>query len=242
MKIVFLGVGEAFDENLSNTSILVESKTKLLLDCGYSAPQSVWKYNPEPDFLDVLYITHHHADHVFGVPSLLIRFMVDKRKKDLTIIGPSGTEKYIKDILFLAYTKKPEDLPYKIQFIEVKQEKTIVLNELKLSFALSIHPIECLAIKVESQGKSFCYSGDGMFSESSKRLFKNVDMVAHEAYLYEKIFEGHGNVVSLIEMAKECRIKKLAFLHIFRSERNVVKEKILPKNAIVPEPGDVFVL
>ncbi len=40
MKIIFLGVGEAFDENLPNNSQLVMSgKTNLLLDCGFTVPQ-----------------------------------------------------------------------------------------------------------------------------------------------------------------------------------------------------------
>ena len=33
MKIIFLGVGEAFDETLPNNSHLILSDTNLLLDC-----------------------------------------------------------------------------------------------------------------------------------------------------------------------------------------------------------------
>jgi len=39
MKIIFLGVGEAFDENLPNNSQLVMSgKINLLLDCDLQFP------------------------------------------------------------------------------------------------------------------------------------------------------------------------------------------------------------
>ena len=59
MKINFLGVGEAFDNVLPNTSILVSSKkTNILLDCGYSVPQQYFKLSNNPNFLDAIYISH----------------------------------------------------------------------------------------------------------------------------------------------------------------------------------------
>ncbi len=56
MKVIFLGVGEACDERVPNNSHLILSDTKLLLDCGYSAPPQLWKYNPDASFLDAIYI------------------------------------------------------------------------------------------------------------------------------------------------------------------------------------------
>ncbi|MEF9476067.1 MAG: hypothetical protein L0958_05190 [Candidatus Mariimomonas ferrooxydans] len=63
MEIVFLGVGEAFDETVPNNSHVVLSDTTILLDCGYSVPAQLWKYNANPSFLDAIYISHRHADH-----------------------------------------------------------------------------------------------------------------------------------------------------------------------------------
>ncbi|KKQ21582.1 MAG: Beta-lactamase domain-containing protein, partial [Parcubacteria group bacterium GW2011_GWA2_37_10] len=49
MKIIFLGVGEAFDENIPNNShLVITERTKLLLDCGMTAAPQVWKFNPDP--------------------------------------------------------------------------------------------------------------------------------------------------------------------------------------------------
>jgi len=43
MEVIFLGVGEAFDEKTPNTSMLVRTdiegkSVSVLLDCGYSVP------------------------------------------------------------------------------------------------------------------------------------------------------------------------------------------------------------
>ena len=41
MKVTFLGVGEAFDENNTHTCILVEAAgRRMLVDCGATAPPS----------------------------------------------------------------------------------------------------------------------------------------------------------------------------------------------------------
>ena len=87
MKVVFLGVGEAFDERYPNHSHLVLSaKTALMLDCGDSAVRQLWKYTKDHSLVNALYITHRHSDHLFGIPALLGRMLEEGRKKNLTII------------------------------------------------------------------------------------------------------------------------------------------------------------
>lgn len=53
MKIIFLGVGEAFDENIPNNShLIISEKTKVLLDCGLTSAPQMWKFNSDPSYLD----------------------------------------------------------------------------------------------------------------------------------------------------------------------------------------------
>ena len=50
MKVTFLGVGEAFDEDYTHTCILVEAAgRRILVDCGATAPPSVWHQSLEPN-------------------------------------------------------------------------------------------------------------------------------------------------------------------------------------------------
>ena len=72
MKITFLGVGEGFDEDHTHTCMLVEAAgRRMLVDCGATAPPSVWHKSKRPDYLDGIFISHFHADHVFGLPALI---------------------------------------------------------------------------------------------------------------------------------------------------------------------------
>ncbi|MCX6722879.1 MAG: MBL fold metallo-hydrolase [Candidatus Staskawiczbacteria bacterium] len=97
MKIIFLGVGEAFDENLPNNSqLIITDKTKLLLDCGFTVPPQLWKYNPDYNFLDAIYISHQHADHYFGLPAILLRMWEGGREKDLLLFVPKNSKILLK--------------------------------------------------------------------------------------------------------------------------------------------------
>jgi len=249
MKVIFLGVGEAFDEKMPNTSILVLSNnTNLLLDCGCTTPTQLWKFNDDQSFLDAIYISHPHADHYFGIPALFVRMWEEKRKKPITIICQKGLRKVIKELMEYGYKGFVKDFKFKINFIEVEEGQIIQFNDLKLSFAFTEHSASNLAIKINDGKKSFCYSGDGEFNEKTEELYKNSDLVIHEAYLYDEKKIGHGCITDLIKMAQRNNIKCLALIHINRflrrKELESIKKRVSNKKVkvIFPNPFEEFIL
>ncbi len=226
MKIVFLGIGDAFDENYLNTSILVESKTKILLDCGPTIPFQLWKYNPDPDFLDALYISHFHADHYFGIPTLFTRWCAEGRTKPVTVIGQKGVKKQVSKLLELGYKELLPGYKFQINYIEVEPGKKVSFNEFKLDFIPVRHFNLVLGIKMMTNGKILCYSGDGELSEETKKFYSGADLLIHEAFLINEDVEFHSNVKSLIEFSKENKVKLIALVHLKRTLRKD-KEKIL---------------
>ncbi|MGY4884809.1 MAG: MBL fold metallo-hydrolase [Nanobdellota archaeon] len=242
MKVIFLGVGEAFDENVPNNSHLIHSKTKLLLDCGPTIPSQVWKYNPDKDFLDGIYISHLHGDHYFGIPALFLRMWEDKRTKPLTLICQKGAKEKISQLVELAYPGMLNKFEYPLKFIESDSGKKIKFNELTLEFSPVEHSIETLAVKVSDGKNIVCYGGDGMFKDETEKLYENADLLIQETYLYDQRKIGHGCITDAIEMAKRRKIKTLALTHINREFRKEGLEKISKslsnKNVkvIIPEP------
>lgn len=226
MKIQFLGVGEAFDNNLPNNSILIISdKTNLLLDCGYSVPQQWFKLNKKPDFLDVIYISHRHADHFFGLPVLLMRMWEEGRQKPITIICQEGLQEFFKNFLETGYKGFSKKFKYKINFVGVKSGEAINFNDLELSFAKTAHSIENLAVRISNKKTAICYSGDGNFVKETEDLYKDSDLAIQETYLYDKKKIGHASIKDSIEMAERNSIKCLALIHMQRDFR----KNILPK-------------
>ncbi len=249
MKIKFLGVGEAFDNNLPNTSILVSTKkTNILLDCGYSIPQQYFKLNKKADFLDIIYISHRHADHFFGFPILLMRMWEEGRTKPIDIICQKKSISFFKKILDIAYKDFEKKFNYKINFIGVDKSTKINFNKLKMSFAPTIHSIDNLVIKIKDNKKSFCYSGDGQFTKEAEELYKDSDFIIQESYLYDKKIIGHSCIVDSIEMAKRNNVKILALTHLQRDFRKKellkIKEKIRKEDIeiIIPNLLEEYVI
>jgi len=248
MKVIFLGVGEAFDERLLNNSHLVISKTKLLLDCGYAIPPQVWKYNDNQSFLDVIYISHFHADHYFGIAALLTRMGEECRTKKLIIIGQKGIKKKIKNLMEMAYKGFYKKLKFKIDYKEIKENQTIKLNELTLRFSPTLHPEKNLAIKISNKKHSICYSGDGDFSKKTEKMYKNSELIIHEAYSLNEEKPAHANINKVINMAKKNNVKCIALTHIGRRTRkNEMKsiKKMVSKSknkVIIPKNFQEYIL
>jgi len=249
MKIKFLGVGEAFDNTLPNNSqLLTSNKTNLLIDCGYSIPQQWFKLNKEANFLDTIYISHKHADHYFGLPILLMRMWEEGRTKPIIIICQKELANFFRDFTELAYKDFPQKFKYERNFIGVESGQTIKFNDLELSFAPTIHSIENLAVKVNDNKSSYCYSGDGQFTKETEKLYKDSDLVIQETYLYDEVKIGHACITDSIEMAEKQNIKCLALTHLQRDFRKNELPKINEKiksdevKIIIPKPFDEYKL
>jgi len=247
MKIIFLGVGEAFDETLPNNSHVILSETNLLLDCGYNIPQQVWKYNPDQSFLDAIYISHTHADHYFGIPPLLTRMWEEKRKKPLTIICPEGAKQAVRELIEYGYRGISDKFEFSVDLMEINKALTVKLNEFELSFAPTEHPANNHAIKINDGKNIICYSGDGMFQKETEQLYRDADLVIHEAYTFDTKIPNHACITDLIQMAGRNNVKCLALTHLQREFRKkefaALRKKAFDEKVkvIVPQPFEEYV-
>ena len=172
MKVTFLGVGEAFDENNTHTCILVEAAgRRMLVDCGATAPPSVWHQSKRPDYLDGIFISHFHADHVFGLPSLMMRMWEDGRTRPFYLFGPVGTQRNVERLMEVAYHGMVANLPFTLRFRELQRSHR--WDDWNLRVVNTRHTVQNLGLRLEagSPTKVFCYSGDGMFTPTASKLY-----------------------------------------------------------------------
>lgn len=261
MKIRFLGVGEAWDTEHNTSSILVDDgKTSLMVDCGFKANQPMSKIleyeKRDFNYLDGIYITHCHLDHQAGVLGLLATMApfdhnpdLEPRKKPITIMGPRGMEKSIRSLIGERHPGGIQNFGYDVILEDVEPSEEKQFGTLKLNFALTVHGIvPNLAIKISSGNKSIAYSGDGSITEDSKKMYDGVDILVHEAYGINAKALNHGTIPNLLDMMKEIKIGKVAFVHMNRYERMENMEEIKEfisskgfkygKDVLIPEDGD----
>jgi len=245
MRATIIGCGEAFDERLPNVCILVEScDTKLLLDCGYSAPPEIWKTVPAPGAIDAVYISHGHADHYFGIPALLGRMWEEGRTKPLTVFSQAYVLDCLPQALELGYKGLPGKYKFPVQYRAVEAGRRVEFAGLALDFAPSRHAAPNLAVRITSGGGALCYSGDGMFTDAGRALYSGAALVIHEAYSFEPS-PVHADIASLAALAPEAGIGKLALVHVQRGVRLSAKKILDVVNGsggrlALPDPGERF--
>ncbi len=153
LDVSLLGTGGMMPlPNRFLTSLICRINGKLLLiDCGEGTQISLKMLGFGFKNIDVICFTHFHADHISGLPGLLLAIGNSERKEPLNIVGPDELCKVVKSLLVIAPL-----LPFEIIFHEfnVIEKSGVIFKELKLSeFTLSgfamEHRIPCLAYRLD---------------------------------------------------------------------------------------------
>lgn len=96
----------------------------LMIDCG-EGTQIAMKLASLPfKPIGVICISHYHADHMSGLPGMLLSMGGEGRTEPVTIIGPAHIEKYVRALLTIA----PE-LPFEVICRPVTERtETVVID------------------------------------------------------------------------------------------------------------------
>ena len=92
--------------------------SNLLIDCGEGTQVASGKGKWSVHDLDVICFTHYHADHISGLPGLLLTLGNADRTKPVHMIGPKGLERVVNALRTIA----PE-LPLPIEYHEITEKE-----------------------------------------------------------------------------------------------------------------------
>lgn len=158
--------------------------SSLLIDCGegtqIAMKESGWSFKP----IDVICFTHYHADHISGLPGLLLTMGNAERTEPLIMIGPKGLERVVNALRTIA----PE-LPFEMKFIEITEpEADIELNGYHIHAFKVNHNITCYGYSVEiKRAGRFDLErakGNGIPQRMWSRLQKGETMAAEDGTVY----------------------------------------------------------
>lgn len=254
MRCLCLGVGEAFDERLPNFSALLTTgqgaePKSLLLDCGFTVPFALYRYADRPSELDAIYLTHFHGDHFFGLAPLLLRFWEEGRTKLLLLIGQAGVQAKVETLVDLAYPNLRKKWAFPVEYREIADGESLEAAGFWLRVAASEHGRTNLAVRVECEGASVFYSGDGRPTPATVALAQGADLILHESFSLEQDTPGHGTIPGSVEFCREAGAKRLALAHVRRDVRHGRRAEIEAYLRTVsdievrlPEPGDAYEL
>ncbi|MFX1277296.1 MAG: MBL fold metallo-hydrolase [Promethearchaeota archaeon] len=246
MKITFLGTaGSTISKDRGYPAILINDD--LLLDCGEGTTQKLLQVNAI-DSIKTIFLTHLHNDHLLGLFSLLWYYWIGNRKEELEIIGPVGMEKTIKSILKLINTPEAmmTSLQPKYRELQSMEEVQILQANYTIKYVDVDHRIPALACRIESNGKSVCYSGDTRPTNALISLADNCDLFICETTMPDNwsVFAHehyHCTPSDAAKLGMNARCKKLVLFHIpshFTNQMDKFRkqaEKIYKKDVIIAE-------
>ncbi|MCI5823164.1 MAG: ribonuclease Z [Pararoseburia sp.] len=119
--------------------------SSLLIDCGEGTQIAMKEAGLSPNPIEVICFTHYHADHISGLPGLLLSMGNSDRREPVTMIGPRGLERVVNSLRVIA----PE-LPFEIKFIELTEpEETIEVAGYILHAYRVQHNVTCYGYSIE---------------------------------------------------------------------------------------------
>ncbi|MCD2493720.1 ribonuclease Z [Lacrimispora sp. NSJ-141] len=116
----------------------------LLIDCGEGTQIALKKKGWSAKPIDVICFTHYHADHISGLPGLLLTMGNAERTEPLKMIGPRGLERVVTALRTIA----PE-LPFPIEFHELSErEQDLTVGPYSIRAFRVNHNIPCYGYSV----------------------------------------------------------------------------------------------
>lgn len=97
MKVIPLGTSSGkptLKRGLSALAVVCEREW-LLFDCGEGTQMQIQRAGLAPSRLAAIFITHLHGDHFNGLAGLLGTMGLDRRERELTVVGPAGIREYV---------------------------------------------------------------------------------------------------------------------------------------------------
>lgn len=139
-------------ENRWLTCCWIEDNGKaILIDCGEGTQIALKKAGCKLSHLEMILFTHFHADHIAGLPGLLLTLGNYGKTTPLTICGPKGLHEVIRSLLVIAPV-----LPYHIELKELpdqQQAEALCWEDLHF-FSLPLsHGVPCLGYRIEQTRK-----------------------------------------------------------------------------------------
>lgn len=128
------------------TSMLARyNGSSILVDCGEGTQIALKEKGWSPNPIDIICFTHFHADHISGLPGMLLAMGNSERTTPLTIIGPKGVTGVVESLRVIA-----RELPFEIRYIELNSKEQVIEFDGYRIVAFKVnHNITCYGYSIE---------------------------------------------------------------------------------------------
>jgi ribonuclease BN (tRNA processing enzyme) len=221
MKLTVLGSGTVLPNGARNSAgYFVElPDARVMMDCGAGTVHALARYGLPWEQMTHLFVSHFHVDHVGELAALFyaLRYGIKKdRTHPFTIVGPRGLDR-VMDALKLAFGPRLFDTKFPLILRMMSPGDRIRLGKNStLSVMTTPHTPESLAVRIESDGRALCYSGDTAYDEKLALFFSGAEILISECSFREpNPAAGHLSVGEAARIASLAGVARLIVTHFY---------------------------
>ncbi|MBV9581446.1 MAG: ribonuclease Z [Chloroflexi bacterium] len=116
----------------------------VLFDCGEGTQISLRSLGWGIKAIDLILISHVHADHVAGLPGLLLTLGNSGRTEAVDIVGPPGVIDVVTGLRVVA-----PYVPFEVRCRELDSGASFVQGDLRVRCVAGEHAVACLAYRID---------------------------------------------------------------------------------------------
>lgn len=212
LSVTILGCSGSYSApGLACTGYLVESEgTRVWLDAGPGTLANLQRHCTLTE-IDAIVVTHEHPDHWLDLAMAYVacRYFVDRAP--MPVYGTAGTHALAQALA------GAHDLAPTIDWRFITDADRVTIGDQQWRFSRTDHPVETLAPRVDSGGRSFAFSADTGEDWSFASLGEGIDLGLCEAtFLHQDLVTSsrHLSARQAGAMAAEAGVGRLLLTHL----------------------------
>lgn len=210
MKLTLLGTGTPRPSVHRNctANLLQIGAENVIIDAGRGVVTQLAHIDVDPNAIDVIFITHHHFDHIGNLADLLLAGWNNGRNREVRVYGPEGTAAIIESFWNVIYRR---DIVFRLKETEFLDEvlpdirKQVVVRDIAVgevvtgdgwqvqafqvehghALDMSHEDWPCYGYRIEGDGQILGISGDTVDCAGARALAEDADLLVQCCYLAE---------------------------------------------------------
>jgi ribonuclease BN (tRNA processing enzyme) len=220
VEVTFVGSGDAFGNGgRAQTCIRLRTpQLHALVDCGSTSLTALKDQGVDPGSVDLVAITHLHADHFGGLPFLVLDGQFTHRTRPLRVLGPPGTRERLRAAMEVGFPgSSTVDRRFAVDVDELVPDGTpwtedrIAVQGWEVDHASGAPP---LCLRLQAGDRVVAYSGDTAWTDALTLAATDADLFAVEAYTYDRPVRYHLDYRTLCDHARQLPSHRTVLTHM----------------------------
>ena len=220
MRLQFVGSGDAFGSGgrVNTCFHLTGDGVNALIDCGATSLPALRALGIERNDIDLILVTHFHADHFGGIPFFVLEAQFGRRTRSLTIAGPPGLEAWYARVMEAAFENSSTvSRDFEVSLVPLAERQPVRFGALEVTPFPVVHGASggpFFAYRIAAGGRVVACSGDTEWTEALVEAGGGADLFVVECNIYDKPVRNHLDYRTIERNLPRIAAKRVVLTHM----------------------------